>query len=139
MPVARAAAALAVALVVVACASIAEKASPLAGTWSSIDGEGREQVITFRDDGSAAWRLGRWGATFEIRYRIDEREVPPHLDLYGFEQGPYQNMTLYGIYDLLERDSFRYESRPGPSGMSGLGFRPERFARGRTVTFTRVP
>lgn len=104
----------------------------LIGTWIGDD----QTSFTFQAGERALWifSAGATPDTFVIRYRLDARPAPAHLDLSGFDRGPLAGRTLFCIIDAGEGESFRLDCEPGRSDQ----VRPSEFT-GQTRTYRRRP
>ncbi len=114
-------------------------APPLVGRWTGENAAGYRMAFVFRGDGTAAWIVT--GAdvadSLEIRYEFDRSAEPHHLDLTGFEHGPLAGVTMYGILEFVDNDTFRLSLEPGPPGEEGAAARPAEFTD-EAVSFARV-
>lgn len=101
------------------------------GAWTNREG----QSFEFSSDGKGLW-LTRFGTTFDtvsFNYMIDCKNDPTAVDMKGFNAGPHEGKTLYGIIEMSTDSSFRmrYESGPDPS------VRPIAFDADQTLKFYR--
>ncbi len=97
------------------------------GVWSGTDARGGTQTWTFRDDGTATWRFAGSGEAFEVRWRLDAATTPHCLDVTGFDRGPLQGKTLFGIAEFTPVGTLRWDCEPGPADAGGDGVRPTAF------------
>ena len=101
-------------LYVLGCMPATTPCKPLAGTWLNTDGF----VFVFLPDSSALWltQFGNQYDTVRLRYALDCNQTPLALNLSGFQTGPHQGKTLYGILEWTSDSTFRFryelETRP---------------------------
>jgi len=96
----------------------------LVGVWKGVTANARTWTLTLREGGTATWDLGR--SAFEVGYRFTPTATPLALDLFGFDRGPLQGMTLFGIVER-NGDRLRWDAEPSPLGGDGVGRRPTSF------------
>lgn len=99
------------------------------GTWTNREG----QSFVFSPEGKGLW-LTKFGTTFDtvfFNYLIDCKNDPAVIDMKGFNAGPHEGKTLYGIIEMSTDSSFRfrYETGQEPS------VRPETFDSDQTLKF----
>ena len=117
-----------------------EAAHPsLEGTWVGEDAEGSRQVLIFRDDNTATWKIesAQFTGSFDIEYSFDASTTPYHLDLTGFGNGPLTGQTLYGIIAFDGDESFRLDVEPGAADGDGEDVRPTTFSE-QTIVYTKT-
>lgn len=126
-------------LAVAVFSPMGESAPVLTGTWAGEDAHGYRQTFIFMEDGAAKWVLEKedFREVFEIRYDADFSAVPMRLDLSGFDRGPLEGRTLYGIVEFPDKLSFRFDCEPGPPD-GGDEVRPDSFTE-QTVHYRRDP
>ena len=121
--------AVALSLFIIGCG--ADTNSPLIGSWENNQGH----VFTFNPGGEMTWVYpsGASNDTFDIEYTYDSGTEPNTLDFYGFESGPLQGVTLYGIVKFIDfegKEVIRCNFNRGQDASA----RPEEFlARRRTL------
>ncbi len=130
--------ALGLALLLAACSSTADPS--IVGAWDGQGEAGTGTSLTLHDDGTALWVLDPATASgsYRVHYALDESATPARLDLFGFDRGPLHGLTLYGIAELTDPNTMRFDCEPGPAGGDGAGIRPSEFTR-ETVSYTRGP
>ncbi|TNE50726.1 MAG: hypothetical protein EP344_17195 [Bacteroidetes bacterium] len=101
----------------------------LSGKWSNREG----QAFYFKPDGKALWlvRFGSQVDTIAMEYRYDCQKTPVELDLSGFNSGPLEGKTLFGILEWVSDTSFRFDAEAGP----GPEVRPATFESEETQKF----
>ncbi len=72
--------------------------------------------------------------TMRLTYRYDCSHSPAVLDLTGFDGGPWQSKTLYGIVEWSGDSVFRFCAAAGTES----SVRPEHFDQTETVRFFRA-
>lgn len=109
----------------------------LTGAWVGEDSAGRPLWLVFGEEDAALWirdRVPGVQDTTVLRYRADTTATPRRLDLRGFTEGPFAGMVLYGIFELLGRDTLRLDFESGLPGQADA--RPDTFTAS-TITFRR--
>lgn len=124
--------AIALSLVFMSCGDGAE--SRLHGSWENIQGH----VFTFKPGGEMNWIYpsGTSNDTFDIQYTYDSSTEPNTLDFYGFESGPLQGATLYGIVKFIDfegKEVIRCNFNRGQDASA----RPEEFLTRRRTLYMR--
>ena len=110
---------------------IGEPTPTLSGTWSEREREKNRLTLVFDDSGEMLWIAERAPGvrdTTALNYRVDSAAVPRQIDISGFTSGEFSGMMLYGIYELVGRDSLRLDFEPGLPGERAVrpdGFTPE--------------
>jgi hypothetical protein len=107
--------------------------------WTGVDARGNRMTFVFAESGDALWIVEPAGLgidTVALSYRADLSLTPVHIDLDGFDHGPLEGFTMYGILEFDGPDSFRLDLEPGLPGGDPAEFRPSEFTY-ETVLFTR--
>ena len=73
---------------------------PILGEWKGDSGNSNGWSLTFREDGTATWGMGR--GAFDAKFVFDPAASPMRLDLTGFESGPLKDKTLFGIVEVSD-------------------------------------
>lgn len=103
----------------------------LTGHWTNREG----QFFQFQPDGKALWliKFGSQFDTFPIRYSYDCKQKPAILDLTGFQSGPLNGKTLFGILEWTSDSSFRFDAESGTTP----DVRPQTFNVEQTQAYFR--
>ena len=100
-------------------------APSVVGEWSNPVG----WHLELRNDGTATWTIDMPDGQIisDVTYAVDLTQEPHHFDLGPFDEGMLDGMTLYGIIEFTDRDTFRWDCEPAPTFDDGQAARPESF------------
>ncbi|MEM8525535.1 MAG: hypothetical protein AAGG68_12920 [Bacteroidota bacterium] len=107
----------------------------LVGTW-----EAGPQTLRFFEDSNATMIIQRPDGpdTMLIWYKYAPDSTPAHLDLHVYEHdGALKGMRLFGLMEIVHRDTFRTTSEMGFEGQ-GYKYRPKTMEERKTGTYVRV-
>jgi len=110
----------------------------MVGQWTGIDGSGSEHLFEFRADSTVKWTVSAGGQLFsllELRYKYDTTTAPATLNLEGFESGPLEGMTLFGIVEFISDKAMRLDAEAGDPADPSV--RPTEFSDS-TVEYQRI-
>ncbi len=103
------------------------------GTWSSTHEQSGPNTLTFRPDGSVTWTFDAPEVgTFQLLYEVNYRSRPHHIELSGFDRGVLAGRVLYGIFEFLDANRFRFDAEAGDVGNDGN--RPRDFTEAYVYT-----
>ena len=106
----------------------------IVGTWIYEPEQGKQTLVLTRT-GEAAWIFqGAFEDIYSLTYRVDYTAEPHTFDLQGFDRGPLDGFDLFGIVELIDDDSFRWNANPGHDSFA----RPKEFIEEDTVIFHRA-
>lgn len=128
-------------------ACVVTRSMRLDTTWKGEAHPGVMSTLAFGLDGELRWTfdLPDRVEVYELEYELSENPDrtptggpmrPMHLDIRGFDKGPFVGKTLYGIARWDEA-TLVYEAVPGDPKSGGDAVRPKDFT-GEARTFTRV-
>ncbi|MBW2494874.1 MAG: hypothetical protein JRE43_08980 [Deltaproteobacteria bacterium] len=98
----------------------------LLGHWRHVGQDGQTDELIFHRDGTVIWRSTEEDlpSTMGLRYEMDLSVVPHRLDIDGFERGPLEGQTLFGIFEFEGRYALVWDAQPGPADANGAELRP---------------
>ncbi len=103
----------------------------LTGTWTNREGYG----LVFKSDNKALWlnKFGQIIDTVTCVFVLNCKASPATLDFSGFNAGPFQDKTLFGIVEWSADTLIRYCYEAG----SQPDVRPKTFDQAQTIKFFR--
>jgi len=110
----------------------------LVGQWTGNDTSGAEHLFEFKSDGTADWMVSAGGQQFQLEnihtaYNTDV--MPFTLDLTGFQDGPLNGKTLFGIVEFSGDYSMRFDADSGSGDDASV--RPSAFSNS-TVEYRKI-
>jgi hypothetical protein len=98
----------------------------IVGKWKQ-QGEHANNFLDFRGGGDGFWifHRGENRDTFPMKYLLDLKSTPNKLDLTGYGEGPFQDMSYYGIIEFQPDGSLKVQMNPGAIGQNGDTLRPK--------------
>lgn len=110
----------------------APRCQEIAGSWSNREGYG----LVFKNGNKALWlnKFGQLVDTVACVFVLNCKTTPATLDFSGFNGGPFQGKTLFGIIEWSADSLFRYCYEVGVQP----DVRPKQFDQAQTMKFLRV-
>lgn len=111
-----------------------DKSSSITGEWSGKDTYGSNQKFVFHDNGKCIWKIltERSDNSFYLKYTVDISRKPWTIDIYGFENGPLEGKTVYGIFEI-DGNKLKIDAEIGDSS----SIRPQKFTD-QSVIYKRL-